>query len=809
MSMDVDSDIDMGAASNAAPSGTKRKAQNDLEESLAPHRIKALDPNVVNKIAAGEIIVAPVHALKELIENAVDAGATSLDVLAKDGGLKLLQITDNGCGIQKADMAILCERHTTSKITSFEDLAAIATYGFRGEALASISHIAHLSVTTKTKSSDLAWRAHYLDGRLTAPKPGQSAEPKGVAGRPGTQITVEDLFYNVPTRRRAFRSISDEFNKIIDMVGRYAVHCKGVGFSCKKAGEASTSLSIQPHATVIDRIRQIHGSAVANELLDFSTSEDRWGFKAEGYTTNANYSVKKTTLLLFINHRCVESTHIKKAIEQTYASFLPKSGHPFIYLSLEIDPARVDVNVHPTKREVHFLNEDEIIQAICEHIESKLAAVDTSRTFMTQTLLPGVKAVDSTAQTDSEGTSSRRTPASKRPRRNSNDLVRTDTAERKITSMFTRAGPSESAASAEQAGEPSAAPEVLEYESADRETVQCRLNSVKQLRHEVREDMHGELTEIFSAHTFVGIVDDQRRLAAIQGEVKLYLIDYGRACYEYLYQLGLTDFGNFGTIQFSPALDLRELLRMAAEVEKNAISSPDEDFDTETLVDRVADQLIERREMLLEYFNLEISPAGELVSLPLLVKGYTPPIVKLPRFLLRLGPAVDWSEEKACFETFVRELATFYVPEPLPALPGDPESLREEDIPDDVRVRRQHVRHAVQHIFFPAFKARLVATRSLMEDGILEVASLKGLYHDKLCKKKIMWQKTKTYNTGDSLVVTDPTTNPALRSLTLGERTGPRILYELWSLSGFCCEPQAKEKEDGGSRSLDIFKRAT
>ncbi|KAM0431893.1 hypothetical protein ACHAPT_005146 [Fusarium lateritium] len=688
----------------------------------------ALDPNVVNKIAAGEIIVAPVHALKELIENAVDAGATSLEVMAKDGGLKLLQITDNGCGIQKDDLAILCERHTTSKISTFEDLASIATYGFRGEALASISHIAHLSVTTKTKDSNLAWRAHYLDGRLTAPKPGQSAEPRGVAGRPGTQITVEDLFYNVPTRRRAFRSTADEFNKIIDMVGRYAVHCKGVGFTCKKAGEASTSLSVQAHATVIDRIRQIHGSSVANELLDFATSEDRWGFKAEGYATNANYSVKKTTLLLFINHRCVESTHIKKAVEQMYSNFLPKSGHPFIYLSLEIDPARVDVNVHPTKKEVHFLNEDEIIQAICEHIGSKLAAVDTSRTFMTQTLLPGAKPTESTPQTETDGTPSRRTLVAKRPRINSNDLVRTDTAERKITSMFARASPSESTASNDHAGDASAAPEALEYETVDRETVQCRLNSIKQLRQDVREDIHNELTEIFSSHTFVGIVDDQRRLAAIQGDVKLYLIDYGRTCFEYFYQLGLTDFGNFGIIRFSPALDLRELLRMAAEVEKNAISSPEEHFDVEILVSRVADQLVERREMLLEYFSLEISPAGELVSLPLLIKGYTPSLVKLPRFLLRLGPAVNWNDEKGCFETFLRELATFYVPESLPALPGDPESLREEDIAEELRVRRQHVRHAVQHIFFPAFKARLVATRTLMQDGVLEVASLKGLY---------------------------------------------------------------------------------
>ncbi|KPM34767.1 DNA mismatch repair protein Mlh1 [Neonectria ditissima] len=749
--MDVDMDTDVDAEvhrDTRSTSGVKRKAESEPEESRPVRRIKASKPHALGWIprlrlhlrlaptsrhqltvpSSGEIIVAPVHALKELIENAVDAGSTSVEVLAKDGGLKLLQITDNGSGIRKDDLAILCERHTTSKITTFEDLASVATYGFRGEALASISHIAHLTVTTKTKDSDLAWRATYQDGKLAPAKAGQSAEPKGVAGRPGTQITVEDLFYNIAARRKAFRSFSDEFNKIIDMVGRYAVHCKGVGFTCKKAGESSTSLSIQAHATVIDRIRQIHGSSVANELLSFETSEDRWGFKAEGYTTNANYSVKKTTLLLFINHRCVESTHIKKAIEQTYSNFLPKQGHPFIYLSLEIDPARVDVNVHPTKREVHFLNEDEIIQAICEHIEAKLAAVDTSRTFMTQTLLPGVKAADASLRTGSDGTSGRATPLTKRPRRNSNDLVRTDTAERKITSMFSRADTNQSSTSTDRAEQPPAVPENIDYETIDRASVPCRLSSVKQLRAEVRDDMHDELTEIFASHTFVGVVDDQRRLAAIQGGVKLYLIDYGHTCHEYFYQLGLTDFGNFGTIQFSPSLDLRELLRMAAEVERNDICSPDEDFDVEALVDRVSSQLIERREMLQEYFSLEISPAGELVSIPLLIKGYTPPLVKLPRFLLRLGPHVDWTDEKGCFETFLRELATMYVPEPMPALPGNEEGLRAEDISEDIRARRQHIRHAVQTLFFPAFKSRLVASRSLMESGVLEVASLKGLY---------------------------------------------------------------------------------
>lgn len=553
-----------------------------------------------------------------------------------------------------------------------------------------------------------------------------------MAGRNGTQITVEDLFYNVPTRRRAFRSASDEYNKIIDMVGRYAIHCSHVAFSCKKQGESSTSISVPATASVVDRVRQIYGASVANELVEYSTSDDRWGFKAEGYTTNANYHIKKTILLLFINHRCVESTNIRKAIEQTYAAFLPKSGHPFVYLSLEIDPGRVDVNVHPTKREVNFLNEDEIIHAVCEHIRSKLAAVDQSRTFMTQTLLPGADWASTQKQTEDVATSSSTTRASgKKTTRYENSLVRTDTNLRKITSMF---GPTEdSSTPAHFSTTPNTAAdahpsEAVEYDMNDREQVPCRLASVRELRADVRDDMHHELTEVFATHTFVGVVDERRRLAAIQGGVKLYLVDYGRACFQYFYQVGLTDFGNFGVVKFSPSLDLRAVLRIAAEHEKDNCSTPEDEFYVDEVVDLVSSQLIERREMLLEYFSLEISPAGELISLPLLVKGYTPSMAKLPNFLLRLGPHVDWSDERACFETFLKELASLYVPEVLPPMPGEAEAAAAEQLDEEVKARRRHVRWAVEHVFFPAFKARLVATNGLMKDGVLEVANLKGLY---------------------------------------------------------------------------------
>jgi DNA mismatch repair protein MLH1 len=728
-------DTVMSDAAPAAPHGTKRKA-DALEP---PRRIRALDPDVVNKIAAGEIIVAPMHALKELIENAVDAGSTSLDIIVKEGGLKLLQITDNGCGISKDDLPILCERFTTSKLKAFEDLQTIGTYGFRGEALASISHIAHLSVTTKTANSSCAWKAHYAGGKLTPAKPGQSADPKACAGRQGTQITVEDLFFNVPTRRRAFRSASEEYAKIADVVGRYAVHCQGVAFSCKKHGEAGAGISVPSSASIRDRIRLTHGGSVANELIEVKVENTQYGFRAEGLASNANYNAKRTALLLFINHRSVESTAVKRAVEQAYNAFLPKGGKPFVYLSLEIEPARVDVNVHPTKREVNFLNEDEIIELICEAITSKLGSVDTSRTFMTQSLLsggktPSISRVESIPEHDSSPSlNHRRTPiaSSATKKTYENNLIRTDSRVRKITSMLPPADPTQTQSTLPR--EPTL--DGLEYTYIEnKEPVLCRLTTIKDLRSAVRENIHHELTSTFAQHTFVGIVDDRKRIAAIQSGVKLFLVDYGLICAEYFYQLGLTDFGNFGSIRFEPPIDLAKILSIGVSQAHSLEPEASNDVDWDSIAPAVHDQISSRRDMLAEYFNLEISSDGnQLISIPLLVKGYMPSLAKLPNFLLRLGPHVDWTDEKACFHTFLRELASFYVPEALlpEPLEGNDTDATVADDRDGAKLaleeRRKHVHRALENVLFPAFKARLVATKTLLK-GVVEVANLRGLY---------------------------------------------------------------------------------
>uniref|UniRef100_A0AAX7UYT8 DNA mismatch repair protein S5 domain-containing protein n=1 Tax=Astatotilapia calliptera TaxID=8154 RepID=A0AAX7UYT8_ASTCA len=679
--------------------------------------IRRLDETVVNRIAAGEVIQRPANAVKEMIENCLDAKSTSIQVTVKDGGLKLLQIQDNGTGIRKEDMEIVCERFTTSKLQTFEDLSSIATYGFRGEALASISHVAHVTITTKTADAKCAYRANYSDGKLKGP-------PKPCAGNQGTQILVTVLL---------------KWSAGVGFIRK--------SFSVKKQGETVADVRTLPNASVVDNIRGIFGNAVSRELIEVACEDQKLAYKMKGYISNANYSVKKCILILFINHRLVESSALKKAIETVYAAYLPKNTHPFLYLSLEIAPQNVDVNVHPTKHEVHFLHEDSVIESVQKHIESKLLGSNSSRTYFTQTLLPGLSVSGNTEVKASSTTSE------SSERVYAHQMVRTDCRTQKLDAFLQPkekplpdpepAGPSSGQtaikaiqadsieiddvddsdmleALAEQEAE---VPKGEEQEGEDLTAAATpkrrliKLNSIKELRAEITENTHKGLQEMMQNHSFVGCVNPQWSL--VQHHTKLYLLNTNKLSQELFYQILIYDFGNFGVLRLSTPAPLYDLAMLALESEESGWT--EEDGPKEGLAQYIVDFLKKKAEMLEDYFSMEIDQEGNLLGLPLLLDNYTPVMEGLPMFILRLATEVNWDGEKDCFRDFSKECSMFYSIRKQYILEAEPGEEQGTEV--------KSWQWKVEHLIFKAFRTLFSPPKSFSEDGtVLQIANLPDLY---------------------------------------------------------------------------------
>ncbi|CDO93714.1 unnamed protein product [Kluyveromyces dobzhanskii CBS 2104] len=673
-------------------------------------RIKPLDVSVINKIAAGEIVIAPVNALKEMMENSIDAKATMIDVLVKEGGIKLLQITDNGSGINKEDLPILCERFTTSKLAIFEDLSKIETFGFRGEALASISHIARVTVTTKTEKDECAWKASFSEGKMLG-------DPKPVAGKTGTIITVEDLFYNIPSRLKALRSPADEFNKILDVIGRYSINNDNVGFSCKKFGDSKVALMIKSDLSKKDRVRIIFGAHVSTKLMelhiDVTNDVEKNGLlSASGLITNLDFTNKKPIQpAFFINGRLVSCDPMRRSFNQIYSTFLPKGNKSFMYLALTIRPQNVDVNIHPTKREVRFLHEEEIIDALAFQLQEKLASIDTSRTFKTASFAatPYHAPISNHETPDTAKTN-------QKVKRQENKLVRIDSSQAKITNYMR-----------------SAKLEFLPpHNNAHKSSALTTTDDSNTTLHNNEQDLepgsgtlYGEEAsthQTTSRNNTYFIVPKKKRLASIQCDLKLFLVDYGSICNELFYQIGLSDFSNFGRIMLydqddnEPGFNLKKVL---------------ENIDTlrEEKIQQIIEKIANMKEMLNEYFCLEVETneggwsETRIKCVPLLLKDYNPPLSKLPFFIYRVGTQVNWDDEMECIDGILRQLALFYIPPIIQKVDGtDSEYLNARYASE-----MNELTDTMDHVIFPTIKKRLLAPKTLLKD-VVEVANLPGLY---------------------------------------------------------------------------------
>ena len=359
--------------------------------------IHLLPNELVSQIAAGEVVERPASVVKELVENALDAGATDIRIEVAQGGRKLIRVGDNGAGIPAAEVELAFTRHATSKIASADDLSRITTLGFRGEALASIAAVAHVTCVTRARGEDVGTQLRVGGDRII--------ERKGIGAPPGTLITVEDLFHSVPARLKFLKADTTERRHIDGLVTRYALAYPAVRFRLTHDGR--TTFETSGSGKLIDVLIAAYGLQVAQEMLAVEDRPDRScqpsvglrpvrSISVSGYVSSPSLSrANRNDLTLFVNGRWVQDRNLTYAVVQAYHSMLMVGRYPLCFLRVEVPPEDVDVNVHPAKAEVRFRNPDEVFRAVQRAVRAVLVEhapvptiVPSSRPFGSRRLGP-------------------------------------------------------------------------------------------------------------------------------------------------------------------------------------------------------------------------------------------------------------------------------------------------------------------------------------------------------------------------------------------------------------------------------------
>ncbi|PYJ69340.1 MAG: DNA mismatch repair endonuclease MutL [Verrucomicrobia bacterium] len=325
-------------------------------------RIRLLPETVASQVAAGEVVERPASVAKELIENSIDAGARKIDIMIRRGGISIVRVIDDGCGMDRDDGLLSLERHATSKIRSAADLQAVATLGFRGEALPSIASVSRFRLTTREARALAGTEIIVNGGKLEVVRDGGEA--------PGTQVEVRSLFYNLPARRKFLRSENTESRNIEHQIHLQAISHPQIGFSLLR--DDRMLFQLPAAATLSDRIRDLYGVELLQRLVEVSGTASH-KIQISGFIGQAGLSRQaRTQQLVFVNGRAIESSLITAGLREGYHTALMKGQYPVTFLFLELDPAAVDVNVHPAKREVRFRDPNGVREAVVRCIQQTL-----------------------------------------------------------------------------------------------------------------------------------------------------------------------------------------------------------------------------------------------------------------------------------------------------------------------------------------------------------------------------------------------------------------------------------------------------
>ncbi len=324
-------------------------------------KINILDDSTINKIAAGEVVERPSSIIKELVENSIDAGSSYISIEIENGGKGLIRIVDNGSGIDKDDVNKAFLRHATSKINTVEDLSSLESLGFRGEALASIAAVSKLEMLTKTEEALIGLRI-VLDG-------GKIREKEATSANSGTQISVRDLFFNTPARRKFLKSNQAEAQAITDIVNKIAIGNPSI--KIKYINNSKTIYETLGDGSIINAIRMIYGRDISENLIEIDYRSKY--FSISGYLGNNNiYRGNRNHQHLYINGRYIKSPNISKKINDAYKAIIPINKYPIYFVNISVDPAKVDVNIHPSKLEVKFDQEEEILNELSDFVRGIL-----------------------------------------------------------------------------------------------------------------------------------------------------------------------------------------------------------------------------------------------------------------------------------------------------------------------------------------------------------------------------------------------------------------------------------------------------
>jgi DNA mismatch repair protein MutL len=322
--------------------------------------IKLLPDHIANQIAAGEVVQRPASVVKELVENAIDAGATKIQLIAKDGGKTLIQVIDNGCGMSDIDARMCFERHATSKIQTADDLFHLQTKGFRGEAMASISAVAHVELKTKLIDKDLGTQISIEGSKIITQEPCSCPS--------GTSISVKNLFFNIPARRNFLGSNNTEYKHVLNEFLRVALVHHDIAFTFHHNSDLIYNL---PQSKLRQRIVHIYGKNYNNRLVPVNEETDI--FKITGFVTKPEFArTARDQMFLFVNNRYFKDRYFNHAIQQAFEGMIPSNKYPAYFLYFEVPTESIDVNVHPTKTEIKFENRQEIYSILRSAIKQAL-----------------------------------------------------------------------------------------------------------------------------------------------------------------------------------------------------------------------------------------------------------------------------------------------------------------------------------------------------------------------------------------------------------------------------------------------------